>query len=114
MVHGFDAPATHSEVTVHEVDDRLHALPPGREVAEALPRLGPELIRQAEATRHDERDGALAAGDAPALFSGRFEHNADGGTAEPIECFRTVATSRPSRHRGKRRNADRDFVIFVP
>jgi len=43
-------------VIVYEVDDRLHALPAGRDVAETLPRLMPELVGKAEVARHDERD----------------------------------------------------------
>jgi hypothetical protein len=50
-------PAGHPfEVTVHEVDNRLDALPAGRAVAEAVPRLVAKLVWEAETARHDERD----------------------------------------------------------
>jgi len=44
------------EVAVHEVDDRLDALPARRQVPEPLPRFVAKLVGEAEAARHDERD----------------------------------------------------------
>ena len=44
VVHGFDEPGGELEVAVHEIHDGLDAMPSRRHVAEALPRLVPELV----------------------------------------------------------------------
>ena len=72
---------------MHEVDDRLDALPSRREVPEALPRLMAELVGKAEAVTADD---APAASRVRWHFIGRLQRNKVRAVAPHVALWQSI------------------------